>query len=263
MRTEPHSTPDRARHHSSSEPGSGRGRVDRCRLLYLVGELHTGGLERQLYYLLRAMDRQRYRPAVVVWNYRPDDVHVQPIRALGVPLYWFPSDWSSAAKLRAFRRLVKQLAPRLSTQGTFYTNFCGARGHHRTSRRGRWLRAGRFRFLPAGVRSPGGSAERPLATQPDLQQFGGDRERPPLHWHVRARQFYLVRNGLDLAGFATRPLRDDGPTSILGVGYLLPAKRWDRPDSASQSALKRRGCRVHDSDRRRRPLALLAAAAGP
>src|SRR5436189_1144024 len=94
-----------------------------CHLLYLVGELHTGGLERQLFYLLKAMDRKRYRPAVAVWNYRADDLHVAPIRALDVPLYGFPTEWPSSVKLKAFRRLVRELAPEVVHASTFYINF--------------------------------------------------------------------------------------------------------------------------------------------
>src|SRR5687768_2016051 len=59
----------------------------RCRLLYLVGELHQGGLERQLYYLVRALHRDGYDPAVAVWNYCETDFHVREISALGVPMY--------------------------------------------------------------------------------------------------------------------------------------------------------------------------------
>src|SRR5438552_222218 len=102
-----------------------------CRLLYLVGELHTGGLERQLCYLLQAMDREHYRPAVAVWNYCEEDMHVPPIRALGVPLYSFPGNSSSAIKLRAFRRLVGQLEPEVVHSYSFYTNiaaYWAARG---------------------------------------------------------------------------------------------------------------------------------------
>ena len=44
-----------------------------CRLLYLVGHLGSGGLERQLCYLLQAMDRKRYQPAVAVWSFREED----------------------------------------------------------------------------------------------------------------------------------------------------------------------------------------------
>src|SRR2546426_570801 len=95
--------------------------IMRCRLLYIIGELHTGGSERQLYYLLRAMDRERYRPAVAVWNYSDQDLHVPLIRALNVPLYSFPGN--RATKLHAFRGLVRQLQPEVVHSWSFYTNF--------------------------------------------------------------------------------------------------------------------------------------------
>ena len=62
----------------------------KCRLLYVVGQLGTGGLERQLYYLLQAMDRQRYLPVVVVWNYKEDDVYVRQVQELGVHVLALP-----------------------------------------------------------------------------------------------------------------------------------------------------------------------------
>ena len=68
----------------------------RCRLLYLVGQLRTGGLERQLFYLLQAMDRERYRPAVAVWSCC-DDTYVAQIRNLGIPLHLSPRTFSSWA----------------------------------------------------------------------------------------------------------------------------------------------------------------------
>ncbi len=46
-----------------------------CRLFYLVGQLSIGALERQLSYLLQAMDRERYRPAAVVWNFCEKDAY--------------------------------------------------------------------------------------------------------------------------------------------------------------------------------------------
>src|SRR5712692_7825573 len=93
-----------------------------CRLLYLVGQLRPGGLERQLYYLLRSTDRERYRPAEVVWNFSESDIYVPQIRALGVPLYSLSSALSATAKLRAFCRLVKQLEPEVVHSYSFYTN---------------------------------------------------------------------------------------------------------------------------------------------
>ena len=94
-----------------------------CRLLYLVGHLGSGGLERQLCYLLQAMDRKRYQPAVAVWSFREEDAHVPQIRALGVPLYSFPGAPSGTAKLAAFSHLVGQLQPEVVHSYSFYTNF--------------------------------------------------------------------------------------------------------------------------------------------
>ena len=54
----------------------------RCRLLYLVGQLRLGGLERQLYYLLANLDHARYQPAVVVWNLNLSDEYYRDIEAL-------------------------------------------------------------------------------------------------------------------------------------------------------------------------------------
>ena len=62
----------------------------KCRLLYLVGQLGAGGLERQLHLLLQSMDRDRYRPHVVVWNFSPNDTYVSLAYKLSVPLHSFP-----------------------------------------------------------------------------------------------------------------------------------------------------------------------------
>src|SRR5439155_5585594 len=120
-----------------------------CRLLYLVGQLSPGGLERQLCYLLQAMDRGRYRPAVAVWNFSETDVYVPRIRALNVPVYALPSMSSAAAKLRAFSRLVRQLKPEVVHSYSFYTNFAaywgvwGTRAVAVGSVRGDFIRAKR------------------------------------------------------------------------------------------------------------------------
>src|SRR5262245_46855224 len=95
----------------------------RCRLFYLVGQLRTGGLERQLFYLLYAMDRERYRPAVAVWSCQENDTYVPQIRNLGVPLHLFPTKFSAPAKLASFRQLVRSLAPEVVHSYSFYTNF--------------------------------------------------------------------------------------------------------------------------------------------
>src|SRR5690242_10978179 len=94
----------------------------KCRILYVVGQLGTGGSERQLYLLLRHIDRNRYRPQVIVWNFRETDTYVQPVRELNIPLHCFPSAWSKLAKLRALRELVLRLNPEVIHSYSFYTN---------------------------------------------------------------------------------------------------------------------------------------------
>ena len=95
----------------------------KCRLLYLVGKLGRGGAERQLCYLLQAIDRERYRPAVVVWNHSPDDVLTHEIAALGIPMHLFPHGVSRSTKLRQVRQLARQLEPEVIHSYFFYTNF--------------------------------------------------------------------------------------------------------------------------------------------
>src|SRR3712207_53295 len=94
-----------------------------CRLLYLVGQLRPGGLERQLCYLLQVINRDRYKPAVAVWNYHEEDPYVSHIRKLGMPLYPLSPTSSGSVKLKAFRRLVRQLKPEVIYSYSFHTNF--------------------------------------------------------------------------------------------------------------------------------------------
>src|SRR5262249_22762843 len=94
----------------------------KCRLLYLIGQLHSGGSERQLYYLVREMDRTRYQPTVAVWNFYEQDIYVPQIRELRVPLYSFENISSPRAKLCALRRLIKWLKPEVLHSFSFYLN---------------------------------------------------------------------------------------------------------------------------------------------
>jgi len=103
-----------------------------CCFFYLIGQLRIGGSERQLYYLLQTMDRERYRPEVVVWDARENNVYAPQIRALGVPLHSFLPELSAAAKLREFRRLVRELKPEVVHSYSFYTNFAAHWGTYGT-----------------------------------------------------------------------------------------------------------------------------------
>jgi glycosyltransferase involved in cell wall biosynthesis len=211
-----------------------------CRLLYVVGQLRPGGLERQLYYLLQAMDRKRYRPELVVWNVRENNVYAPQIGALGVPLHFFSPEFSGAAKLRAFRRLVRELKPEVVHSYSFYTNFVA-----------HWATVGTRAVALGSIRS-----DFTFDKQPNGPWLSRLSSRWPRH-HICnnslaakavqcsrslfvPEQVYVVRNGLDLERFQSVPLITAGPVRIVGVGSLVPVKRWDRL-LMSTLELKQRG----------------------
>jgi len=198
-----------------------------CRLLYLVGQLGTGGLEIQLYNLLRAMDRERYNPVVVVWNYCEEDVFINRIRALGVPLHFFPNLSSRASKVKAFRRLVREMDPEVVHSFSFFTNF------------GAWWATLGSKAIPIGSiqqdfinerRRTGKVLGRLSARLPVIQisnSLAAKETAQRFSWLSRPTHIDVIRNPLDLDRFRPHPLPKNGP-SILAVGRLYPEKRWDR-----------------------------------
>jgi len=210
------------------------------RLLYIIGWLHTGGQEKQLYYLLRSLDRARYSPAIAVWNYREQDILVPQIQALDVPIYPYSPALSGAAKLKAFRRLVKQLQPEVIHSYGFYTNFAAYWGAWGT----RAVAVGSVRSDFAGAQEVTGPWLGRLSYRWPTHQIYNSSSAAEAARRLRspfvAKHLFIVRNGLDLERFRSSPAVADGPVRILGVGYLLPVKRWDRLLIAARE-LKERG----------------------
>jgi glycosyltransferase involved in cell wall biosynthesis len=70
-------------------------------LSFIVGQLGLGGAEQQLFYLLRGLDRSRFRPIVISLGPRPNEYWEQPITQLGIQVHHIPRD--SGRLLRVFR----------------------------------------------------------------------------------------------------------------------------------------------------------------
>ena len=214
--------------HGKAGPESHSENGRKCRLLYLIGELHTGGSERQLYYLLRTMDRERYTPAVVVWDYSDKHIHLPLIRALNVPVYGLTRNGSRIIKLSALRRLVRQLNPEVVHSWSFYTNFAAHFATLGTP------------SLPIGsIRSDFSWALRECG--PVLGNLSGRWPQNQICNSLSAAenvrslrglfvpsQVSVVRNCIDLEQFRCASDFNDEPSRILGIGYLLPVKRWER-----------------------------------
>lgn len=213
----------------------------RPRFLYLIGQLSVGGAERQLLYLLQALQRDRYRPAVVVWNYHPQDAYVPQLLALNIPVYPLATRDSPLSKLLALRRLLLDLRPEVVHSYSFFTNV----GGHLASLGAGTVAIGSIRgdYLE-DVRSVGLLRAGANARWPRFQILNSasalNNSRNALGL-FRPRRAFVVRNALDLDRFRCR-LQGVGqqPELILGVGSLLPLKRWDRLVKAA-AELKRRG----------------------
>lgn len=199
-----------------------------CRLLYLVGQLQPGGLERQLCYLLQGMNRESYKPAVVVWNFCRNDVYANELRRLGVPIYSFSEGSTRSVKLKALKSLLRRLNPEVLHSYSFFTNFAA-----------QWVACG-TRTIPIGsVRSDFFWAKRecgPLlgrlsARWPCAQIFNSHSAAK----HAQGakgifvpKRIFVVRNGLDVKRFVGISRTIPGGANILGVGSLYSVKRWDR-----------------------------------
>jgi glycosyltransferase involved in cell wall biosynthesis len=205
-----------------------------------VGQLGVGGLERQLCYLLETMDRERYRPAVVVWNFREEDFYVPFIRQLEVPLHSLGSSVSGTGKLMAFRRMVMQIRPEVVHSYSFYTNFAAW-----------WATLGTNAVAVGTVRSDFAYAKRESgallgrlsARWPRTQIFNSSVAKKAACCDRSLfvpKQLSLVRNSVDLECFRSVRLTNGRRPRIVGVGSLLPVKRWDRLIQAA-SVLKERG----------------------
>jgi glycosyltransferase involved in cell wall biosynthesis len=146
---------------------------------------------------------------------------------------------SGPAKLAAFRRLVARLDPEVIHSYSFYTNIAAAVG------------AAGSATVPIGsIRSDFGWAKadagivlgRLSARWPAYQisnSFAAARAAGASRSPFAPKQCAVVVNGVDLERFSESPV-PVGPPRIVGLGYLLPVKRWDRLVDAAHR-LKERG----------------------
>jgi glycosyltransferase involved in cell wall biosynthesis len=174
------------------------------------------------------MDREKYRPVVVVWNFSDHDKYVFRVRALGIPLYSFSQKASPLAKITTLTHLVRKLRPEVIHSYSFYTNLAA------------WVAALGTQVIAVGaVRSDIGNDKKCCgsfignlsARWPRGQiynNFASAEKTRRSRSLFTPKQIWIVRNGLDLHEFATVPLSMNRRVRIVGVGSLLHIKRWDR-----------------------------------
>lgn len=196
------------------------------RLLYLVGDLGPGGLQRQLLYLLGTMDRQRYKPVLVVWSYRQEDVFVPEFHRLGISIYPLPAHLSPLKKLIMLRGIVNTLRPEVVHSYSFYTNIVA-----------QWSALGLPCTRIGSIRNDflhelksGKVLGRLSARWPRTQICNSEAASQSIEASEKLFQpqyHYFVRNGLNVENFFVKEELPRFPR-LLAVGRLSPEKRWDR-----------------------------------
>lgn len=200
----------------------------RCRLLYVVGQLRLGGLERQLYYLLTNLNQARYCPGVVVWNLNHNDKYYKDIEALTIPLYGFPPEWSFLAKLKALRALTRQLRPEVIHSYGFYTNFAVAYAAWATKTLA--IGSRRSEYNPR-KRRRGGVKRLLNAKWPAFHIVNSTPSADAANCALSlftSRHVVTVRNALDLNQFTCVSEASEKRGYVAAIGSLMPVKRWDR-----------------------------------
>lgn len=215
--------------HSSIDPNNPKLQIRRhTRLLYVVGQLGLGGLERQLYYLLASLDHARYQPAVVVWNLNRNDKYYRDIEELKVPICGFPNDWSPLSKLMALRAITRQVAPEVIHSYGFHTNFASYYAAYGTrtlaigSLRGDFVRDKRGGGVVRGVLN----ARWPVCHISNSMTSADAAKRA--FGFFTPKHVFVVRNALDLEQFKYPSITSKKRDYVAGVGSLLPVKRWER-----------------------------------
>jgi glycosyltransferase involved in cell wall biosynthesis len=177
---------------------------------------------------------------VAVWNYRETDIYVPQIRKLGVPIFSFADSISSPAKLRALRRLIKDLKPEVVHSFSFYLNIAA----HWTTRGTQAIALGSMRSsLYLDKRVNGWLLGNISARWPRTQIYNSS-EAAKYRYCSRSlflpKRVLVVQNGIDLRSFCALPLPTTRPVRILAIGSLISVKRWDRLLSVAAELSRRR-----------------------
>jgi glycosyltransferase involved in cell wall biosynthesis len=199
----------------------------RHRLFYVVGQLGGGGLEKQLFYLLSALDRQRYEPGVAVWNLRPGALYASKIESLGVKLYPVKRNGGVLARLLRLRKLVREISPEVVHSYSFHTNFpswfaaIGSPMLAIGSLRGSYWRE---RRVSGPLRGMASSMFPGIVTCNSQQAKEAASDRS---FRTAPKRVFFVPNAVDLTGIEFAELPTQPQFEMVGIGNLLPVKNWE------------------------------------
>lgn len=84
---------------------------NKIRLVILIGQLGLGGGEKQLYLLLKSLDRNRFDPYVISFNPGASDYWEEPIRTIPVTIQYVPKKGGKLLRIIKALRLLNASRP--------------------------------------------------------------------------------------------------------------------------------------------------------
>jgi glycosyltransferase involved in cell wall biosynthesis len=198
--------------------------VSRNHICFLVGTLSQGGAERQLYYMLRVL--QKNCKTLTVLCLTKGEYWEERIKALGIPVVWVGQHETRVLRLQAILREIRRLKPDLLQSSHFFTNLPAAI-------------AGRLFGIPAigavrndclnevagvgilvgklNLRVPRWLAGNSRAGLENARMQG-----------VSGRSLFFLPNVVDCTEFRFSPRAAHNPVRIVTAGRLVQQKRQDR-----------------------------------
>lgn len=194
-------------------------------IVLVVGQLGNGGLERQLAFLIPALQNRGVMVRCVVWNYQEDDAYVDRMKAiLGKNMTGFDTAQGSISKLFALRKLLKHNRPDLVMSFSTFINLpvyisslgvCNSIGSLRTSAK-------------LYAQSGGVKAKLNLRYPPQIlaNSEKAISELKQLYPNVKAA---YLQNTIDVQKFGgVQKSEDKHMGSSVSVGNVRTVKRLDR-----------------------------------
>ncbi|MCU1281941.1 MAG: glycosyl transferase, group 1 [bacterium] len=223
-------------------------------VLHVVDCLNIGGTERQLFELLRRMDRKRYRPLLACFK-SGGELH-EELRALGIEPQVFPLRGTLAQANTAFQitrmaMLIRNENVRVVHAHDFYSNIIAVAAASLTGARSiasrrdlaHWLGGTQRKALRLACRMADAVVANAAAVAEQTERDLG----------VASHKMHIVPNGIDVAHFdlqafkTPEPLLPAGDVSIPRVCMVGSMHRPDKGHAdllAAAAILKARGVRA-------------------
>ena len=193
-------------------------------ICFLAGTLGQGGSERQLFYILRALQQRGANLRLLTLT--SGEFWEEKIKQLGIPVIWVGKQKARPMRLACIFKILREHPPDVFQSQHFYANLYVVAA---------------ARML--GIREVGAIRNNGLKETWSTNQVFGHLSlytprvlaansqasiRNAINMGVPAARLYLLPNAVDSIQFKPAPRAADGPIRLVAVGRLGKEKRFDR-----------------------------------